>query len=77
MKTELLAAISLAGVFGLKGIGNAFEAPPLTAGQKQQIAIHATCSQLNEKFMGSRDIYAKERVQACTLAINTLNAIIK
>lgn len=77
MKTELLAAISLAGVFGLKGIGNSFEAPSLTAAEKQQIAVHATCAELNKKFMGDKDVYAKERVHACKLAINTLNAIMK
>lgn len=72
MKTELLAAISLAGVFALKGIGNDNGIPPLTAAQKQQITIHTACSQLNEKFMGNKDVYAKDRVKGCQIAVNAI-----
>lgn len=77
MKTELLATISLAAVFGLKGIGNDIEAPSLTAVEKQQMAIHATCSKINKKFMGDRDVYAKDRVKGCLIAVNTMTALLK
>jgi hypothetical protein len=77
MKTELFAAASLVGLFALSNADDISMPPRQTEVQKQQALVQKTCSRLNDEFMGSRDVYAKKRVEICMMAVTTINALIK